>query len=248
MKFDLKIGSRAQVMHGKAEKTSGGLKKKDLKYKNKRIISIKASKAAKKSDNLRKSGYFTIKGKFGSFKKNKKKIKKGGAEFIPPNYENIQNFSKRIRKHITNVNDIDVKNLNTYQIKNKEYNKIKKNISNKKFDSRINNQYKKYCNTLTKYINNKKNKALTNLTNLTHIIPKAPNKKNKKNFRKLLNNSNFDILDLKEFNMLNFDEQTKYLQDLHNKLRKKLFYNTNKINLYKNSDYYKTLIKLHHKN
>ena len=27
------IGSRAQVMHGTAERTSGGLKKKDLKYK-----------------------------------------------------------------------------------------------------------------------------------------------------------------------------------------------------------------------
>ena len=38
------VGSRAQVMHGTAQKTSGGLTKKDLKY-NKwgRIVSRKKS-------------------------------------------------------------------------------------------------------------------------------------------------------------------------------------------------------------
>lgn len=43
------IGSRAQVWHGNADKTSGGLKKKDLMMKDGRIISKAASKAAKKS-------------------------------------------------------------------------------------------------------------------------------------------------------------------------------------------------------
>ena len=39
-----KIGSRAQVMHGTAEKTSGGLTKSDLKYnKYGRIVSRKKS-------------------------------------------------------------------------------------------------------------------------------------------------------------------------------------------------------------
>jgi hypothetical protein len=44
------VGSRAEVFHGTAKHTSGGLKKKDLK-KNKygRIVSIKASERAKKS-------------------------------------------------------------------------------------------------------------------------------------------------------------------------------------------------------
>ena len=38
------IGSRAQVMHGTAKKTSGGLEKKDLKYNNQgRIVSKRKS-------------------------------------------------------------------------------------------------------------------------------------------------------------------------------------------------------------
>jgi hypothetical protein len=41
------IGSRAQVWHGNADKTSGGLKKKDLKMKDGRIISKKVSKKSK---------------------------------------------------------------------------------------------------------------------------------------------------------------------------------------------------------
>ena len=44
----LSSGTRAQVMHGTAKKTSGGLMKKDLMYKNGRIVSVKASKTAKK--------------------------------------------------------------------------------------------------------------------------------------------------------------------------------------------------------
>ena len=43
------IGSRAEVFHGTADKTSGGLEKKDLVMKDGRIISKAASKAAKKS-------------------------------------------------------------------------------------------------------------------------------------------------------------------------------------------------------
>ena len=43
------IGSRAQVMHGNAKKTSGGLTKKQLKYnKQGKIVSKKASALAKK--------------------------------------------------------------------------------------------------------------------------------------------------------------------------------------------------------
>ena len=41
------IGSRAQVWHGNADKTSGGLKKKDLKMKDGRIISKAVSKKSK---------------------------------------------------------------------------------------------------------------------------------------------------------------------------------------------------------
>lgn len=64
------IGSRAQVMHGTAHHTSGGLTKKDLKM-NKwgRIVSRKKSMKAKKDKRLEKAGYKTKKGKFGAVKK-----------------------------------------------------------------------------------------------------------------------------------------------------------------------------------
>jgi len=41
------IGSRAQVYHGNATETAGGLKKKDLKMKDGEIVSKKKAKDAK---------------------------------------------------------------------------------------------------------------------------------------------------------------------------------------------------------
>jgi hypothetical protein len=64
------VGSRAQVMHGTAKHTSGGLTKGDLKYnKYGRIVSRKKSQKAKKEKRLEKAGYKTRKGKFGAIKK-----------------------------------------------------------------------------------------------------------------------------------------------------------------------------------
>ena len=62
-------GSRAEVFHGTAKHTSGGLTKDDLK-KNKRgeIVSKKASNIAKKNNQLEKAGYKTQKNKFKLFK------------------------------------------------------------------------------------------------------------------------------------------------------------------------------------
>ena len=58
-----KIGTRAQVMHGNAKMTGGGLKKKDLKYnKHGKIVSKKMSTMAKKEKRLQKAGYITKKG------------------------------------------------------------------------------------------------------------------------------------------------------------------------------------------
>ncbi len=75
------FGSRAQVYHGTAMKTSGGLKKKSLK-KNKygKIVSVKASKSAKKHNHLKKAGWTAKKGEFGAVriedvKRSKKKSK-----------------------------------------------------------------------------------------------------------------------------------------------------------------------------
>ena len=55
-------GSRAQVMHGTAKKTTGGLTKSQLKYnKQGKIVSKKASALAKKNNRLVKAGYVTKK-------------------------------------------------------------------------------------------------------------------------------------------------------------------------------------------
>lgn len=69
------IGSRAEVMHGSAHHTSGGLTKKHLKYnKHGRIVSIKASAAGKKAlKRLEAAGYKAKKGTFKLMKKHSKK-------------------------------------------------------------------------------------------------------------------------------------------------------------------------------
>jgi hypothetical protein len=64
------MGSRQQVWHGTAYKTSGGLIKSQL-YMNKhnRIVSAVKHKTAKKEKRLEKAGYFAEKGKFGYVKR-----------------------------------------------------------------------------------------------------------------------------------------------------------------------------------
>jgi hypothetical protein len=73
------IGSRAQVWHGTAKHTSGGLKKSDLKKSGDRIVSKKASAAAAKSPGfkaLKKGGFVVGKGKAPLLGKKVKKSKK----------------------------------------------------------------------------------------------------------------------------------------------------------------------------
>ena len=65
------VGSKAQVFHGTAKHTSGGLKKGDLmKTKAGRVVSKKKHAAGKKAiTRLRKMGYVAKKGTFKLFKK-----------------------------------------------------------------------------------------------------------------------------------------------------------------------------------
>ena len=65
------VGTKAQVYHGTAKHTSGGLKKKDLmKTKRGRIVSRAKHALGKKAlKNLRKAGYVAKKGTFKLFKK-----------------------------------------------------------------------------------------------------------------------------------------------------------------------------------
>lgn len=72
------IGSRCKVMHGNANKTSGGLTKEDLMYnKQGKIVSIKMSKNAKKEKRLEKAGWTVQEGVFGAIPM------KGGVEDEP---------------------------------------------------------------------------------------------------------------------------------------------------------------------
>ena len=68
------IGSKAQVFHGNATHTSGGLKKGDLvKNKHGRIVSKRKQAAGFKSIHyLINAGYEPVKGKFGHSGKKKK--------------------------------------------------------------------------------------------------------------------------------------------------------------------------------
>jgi hypothetical protein len=78
-KYEMLEGSRAQVLHGTAYKTSGGLKKHELlQNKNGRIVSRKKHLTAKKERRLVKAGYGTKKGKFGYVKLGKSKKMRGG--------------------------------------------------------------------------------------------------------------------------------------------------------------------------
>ncbi len=71
------FGSRAEVMHGNALKTTGGLTKKDLmKNKHGEIVSRKKHLQAKKDKRLEKAGYFTKKGVFGFVKRDQTKKSK----------------------------------------------------------------------------------------------------------------------------------------------------------------------------
>lgn len=71
-KYDQVVGTRAQVWHGTAKKTSGGLTKSHLmKNKAGRIVSKAKHLTAKKEKRLVKAGYGTQKGKFGFVRLNK---------------------------------------------------------------------------------------------------------------------------------------------------------------------------------
>lgn len=91
------FGSKAQVWHGTAKKTSGGLTKNNLmKNKHGRIVSKRKHTMGKKSiKHLRKLGYIAKKGKFTLFHKGHKghksrKMRGGmalGGQLSPHSYD-----------------------------------------------------------------------------------------------------------------------------------------------------------------
>jgi hypothetical protein len=70
--YEALIGTRAQVWHGTAYKTTGGLTRNDImKNKSGRIVSKSKYHSAKRDKRLVKAGYFTKKGHFGFVKRGK---------------------------------------------------------------------------------------------------------------------------------------------------------------------------------
>ncbi len=80
------VGSKAQVWHGTARHTSGGLHKKDLmRTKSGRIVSRRKHNLGKKAiKTLKRMGYIAKKGTFKLFRKGMRTMKRrGGALEIP---------------------------------------------------------------------------------------------------------------------------------------------------------------------
>jgi hypothetical protein len=87
MTFEQTTGTRAQVWHGTAKKTSGGLTKSALMMnKHGRIVSRRKHNTAKKEKRLVKAGFLTKKGHFGFIKKGSRRHRhrsrkmRGGAD------------------------------------------------------------------------------------------------------------------------------------------------------------------------
>jgi hypothetical protein len=73
-------GSKAEVFHGSAKHTSGGLTKKDLMKHKGRIVSRKKHAAGKKAiQRLFKLGYKPTKGSFKAMKKGHTRKHRGGG-------------------------------------------------------------------------------------------------------------------------------------------------------------------------
>lgn len=79
--YEVLIGTRAQVWHGTAYKTTGGLCKSDLmQNKAGRIVSKAKHHTAKREKRLVKAGFLTKKGHFGFIKNGKSMRKKRGRK------------------------------------------------------------------------------------------------------------------------------------------------------------------------
>jgi len=106
--YEMLIGTRAQVWHGTAYKTSGGLCKTDL-FQNKagRIVSKAKYLTAKKEKRLIKAGYGTKKGKFGYVKLSMKKGSKkrgGGSSMLTPSTVSLKGGNNGSHSHASHQN------------------------------------------------------------------------------------------------------------------------------------------------
>ena len=127
----LRQGTRAQVMHGTALKTTGGLRRNHLKYnKQGKIVSRLLSTKAKKEKRLERAGWTVRKGEFGAVQ-----MKGGLSKGHSPNKKYTIIKANR-EKYITKI---------PRKIAQKFENKVKLNNSGKKYDTLLkeNVDYKK---------------------------------------------------------------------------------------------------------
>jgi len=108
--FQMTVGTRAQVWHGTAKKTSGGLMKSNLlQNKNGRIVSKAKHNTAKKEKRLVKAGYLTKKGKFGFVKSGTRKMRKMrggspyGSAFSPASADGLESTGEDLNLYATGV-------------------------------------------------------------------------------------------------------------------------------------------------
>ena len=118
--YEMLIGTRAQVWHGTAYKTSGGLTKTDLlQNKNGRIVSRAKHSTAKKENRLVKAGFGTKKGVFGYVQLNKKtkskRSKQSGGVGMPGNNNNNNNNSSNNNSSNSMMKMAAVKNMSGKQ-------------------------------------------------------------------------------------------------------------------------------------
>jgi hypothetical protein len=170
-----RVGSRAQVMHGNAKMTGGGLKKRDLKYnKQGKIVSKKMSQRAKKEKRLQKAGYTTIKGQFGAVRS-----MKGGAGFgfdTPEQQTRPENQLYGIANNTSETRDAGSKLIYDNQFVNNKYSELERGqngvnpnniiyyndkyilkVGKKEGDRNIRNEIKGYIYLNSKLISNPNN-------------------------------------------------------------------------------------------
>ena len=146
-----RIGSRAQVMHGNAKMTGGGLRKKDLKYnKQGKIVSKKMSQRAKKEKRLQKAGYTTVKGQFGTIRD-----MKGGDQLNKDVYFFLYHLSLDLSQILQSPNQ----NINFNKIVNDffEFNNIKESNNLRSIVTTIINILKEKKEEIYEYLKNYKN-------------------------------------------------------------------------------------------
>jgi hypothetical protein len=85
------VGTKAEVFHGTAKHTSGGLHKKDLMKHKGRIVSRKKHAAGKKAiQRLFKLGYKPTKGTFKAMKKGSTRKHRGGFFATDPSGAKVE--------------------------------------------------------------------------------------------------------------------------------------------------------------